>query len=188
MRFDWLKSLWRVPSRLWRALPQPVRVISAFLFLIMAFFFALTWDPIIKVVDLGAVLARLSAWMSYGVVRLFAAIGGFPVHRIGTIMGSGSFEVDVAPACSGAVPTSIYLAAVFAYPTSWRARWLGTAIGIVVIQIVNVVRVSVLFFVGLYFQSIFHETHVYIAQALVVCVAVALWLHWATRYADAPAH
>ena len=166
-----------------------VRVIGTFLFLIMAFFFVLTWDPIIKVVDLGAGLAQLSAWMSYGVLKLIAAVAGFPLHRIGgTIMGSGSFEVDVAPACSGAVPTSIYMAAVFAYPTSWRARWLGTLIGIGVIQLVNVMRVTALFLVGLYFREVFHDTHVYVAQALVVCVAVALWLYWATRFADAPAH
>ena len=44
------------------------------------------------------------------------------MHIMGTIMGSGNFEVDVAPACSGAVPTSIYLAAVLAYPTTWRAK------------------------------------------------------------------
>jgi exosortase/archaeosortase family protein len=165
-----------------------VRVIGTFLFLIIAFFFILTWDPIIKHVDLGAGLAHLSAWMSYEVLRLLGFLAGFPVHKEGTIMGSGSFEVDVAPACSGAVPTSIYLAAVYAYPTSWRARWLGTAIGIGVIQLVNVFRVSALFLIGLYFHEIFHETHVYVAQALVVCVAVALWLYWATRFADAPAH
>lgn len=164
------------------------RVIGIFLFLIMAFFFVLTWDPILKVVDIGAGLAHLSAWMSYGVLHGLGALVGFPVTRDGTIMGSGSFEVDIAPACSGAVPTSIYLAAVYAYPTSWRARWIGTAIGIGVIQAVNVVRVSVLFLVGLYFHQLFHETHVYVAQALVVCVAIALWLYWATRFADAPAH
>jgi exosortase/archaeosortase family protein len=165
-----------------------VRVIGTFLFLIMAFFFVLTWDPILNVVDIGAGLAQVSAWMSYGVLRVFGALGGFPVSRMGTIMGSGSFEVDIAPACSGAVPTSIYLAAVFAYPTSWRARWLGTAIGIGVIQVVNIIRVTALFLIGLYFHQIFHDTHVYVAQALVVCVAVALWLYWATRFADAPAH
>ena len=165
-----------------------VRVIGTFLFLIMAFFFVLTWDPILQVVDIGAGLAHLSAWMSYGVLLLLGALGGFPVHKIGTIMGSGAFEVDIAPACSGAVPTSIYLAAVFAYPTSWRARWLGSAIGIGVIQAVNVVRVTALFLIGLYFRQVFHDTHVYVAQALVVCIAVALWLYWATRFADAPAH
>lgn len=166
------------------------RVIGTFLFLIMAFFFVLTWDPILKFVDIGAGLAHLSAWMSYGVLQAIAALAGFPIHRIAgsTIMGSGAFEVDVAPACSGAVPTSIYLAAVFAYPTTWRARWLGTAIGIGVIQVVNIVRVTALFLIGLYFNEIFHDTHVYVAQALVVCVAVALWLYWATRFADAPAH
>jgi exosortase/archaeosortase family protein len=164
------------------------RVIGTFLVLIMVFFFVLTWDPILKVVDIGAGLAHLSAWMSYEVLRVLSALEGFPLTHDGTIMGSGSFEVDVAPACSGAVPTSIYLAAVYAYPTTWRARWLGTAIGIGVIQAVNVFRVCALFLVGLYFHQLFHETHVYVAQALVVCVAVALWLYWATRFADAPAH
>ena len=127
--------------------------------------------------------------MSYGVLQgRSAPLAGFPVHKMGTIMGSGPFEVDVAPACSGAVPTSIYLAAVFAYPTTLAGARLGTAIGIGVIQLVNVVRVSALFLIGLFFHEIFHDTHVYVAQALVVCVAVALWLYWATRFADAPAH
>ena len=165
-----------------------VRVIGTFLFLIMAFFFILTWDPLLQVIDIGAGLAHLSAWMSYWVLKVIGALGGFPVTKNGTIMGSGPFEVDIAPACSGAVPTSIYMAAVFAYPTSWRARWLGTAIGIGVIQFVNVIRVIVLFLIGLYFHQLFHDTHVYVAQALVVCIAVALWLYWATRFADAPAH
>jgi exosortase/archaeosortase family protein len=166
-----------------------VRVIGTFLFLIVVFFLILTWDPIVKVIDLGTGLAQVSAWMSYQVLRVIAAVVGFPLHHVGsTIMGSGNFEVDVAPACSGAVPTSIYMAAVFAYPTSWRARWLGSLIGIGVIQIVNVVRVTALFLIGLYLREVFHDTHVYVAQALVVCVAVALWLYWATRFADAPAH
>jgi exosortase/archaeosortase family protein len=76
---------------------------------------------------------------------------------------------------------------VFAYPAGWRPKLIGAALGIAVIHLVNLVRVSALFLIGLYFRQIFHETHVYVAQALVVCVAVALWLYWATRFADAPA-
>ena len=49
-----------------------------------------------------------------------------------------------------------------------RARGVGAAIGIGVIQAVNVVRVSALFLIGLYFKEFFHDTHVYVAQALVV--------------------
>jgi exosortase/archaeosortase family protein len=165
-----------------------IRVIGIFIFLIFAFFFLLSWEPVVSRVDVGAGLARLSAFLSYGILNVVGLLAGFPLHKIGTIMGSGSFEVDVAPACSGAVPMSIYLAAVLAYPATWRAKAVGALLGFVVILVVNLFRVSVLFLIGLYFQEIFHETHVYVAQALVVCVAVALWLFWATRLADAPAH
>ena len=165
-----------------------LRVIGTFLFLITAFFFILTWGPIVDRVDIGAGLAHLAAWMSYWLLRPLSAILGFDMHIMGTIMGSGNFEVDVAPACSGAVPTSIYLSAVLAYPTTWRAKLIGSALGIVSIHMVNLVRVAALFLIGIYFHEAFHDTHVYVAQALVVCVAVALWLYWATRFADAPAH
>jgi exosortase/archaeosortase family protein len=164
-----------------------IRVIATFIFLITVFFMVLTWKPIVRHVDLGAGLAYLAAWMSYGILLPLGKIAGFDVHIMGTILASNGFEVDVAPACSGAVPTSIYLSAVLAYPTSWRAKAIGTGLGIGVIHMVNLLRVSALFLIGLYMKQIFHETHVYVAQALVVCVAVALWLYWATRFADAPA-
>jgi exosortase/archaeosortase family protein len=171
-----------------RSYSEAAWVIASFLFLIFAFFFILSWGPIVDRIDIGAVLARITAWISYGVLRVVALIADFPLHKNGTIMGSGAFEVDVAPACSGAVPMSIYLSAVLAYPATWASRRTGVGLGIGVIFLVNVVRVTALFLIGLYFQQIFHETHVYVAQALVICVAVALWLYWATRFADAPAN
>lgn len=167
---------------------ESIRVIGTFIFLIFFFFFLLSWEPIVARADIGSALAKLSAWISYGVLKVISLIAGFPLHKIGTIMGSGKFEVDVAPACSGAVPMSIYLSAVLAYPASRIAKTRGAALGFVVILIVNIFRVTALFLIGLYYQEIFHETHVYVAQALVVCVAVALWLFWATRLVDAPAH
>jgi len=165
---------------------QAAWVIGSFVVLIFFFFFILSWGPIVDRVDVGSALASFSAWLSYGVLHVISVIAGFPLHRDGTIMGSGSFEVDVAPACSGAVPISIYLSAVFAYPATWASRGIGAVLGIGVILVVNVFRVAALFLVGLYFHQLFHDTHVYVAQALVICVAVALWLFWATRYADAP--
>ncbi len=169
-----------------RSYSQAIWVVGSFFFLILAFFFLLTWGPIVDRVDVGAGLARFSAWMSYGILQLVSAVAGFPLHKNGTIMGSGAFEVDVAPACSGAVPMSIYLSAVLAYPATWASKWLGAGMGLGVIMVVNIFRVAALFLIGLYYKQVFHETHVYVAQALVICVAVALWLYWATQFADAP--
>jgi exosortase/archaeosortase family protein len=113
-------------------------------------------------------------------------MAGFPVRIDGTNLASGDFIVDVSPACSGAVPSMIYLAAVLAYPTDRRAKLVGSALGISVIHLVNLIRVVALFLIGLFAHQYFHDTHVYVAQALVVCIAVATWLFWAGRVADAP--
>ena len=168
-----------------RAEWQSIRVILTFIGLITAFFFLLSWDPIVRHVDLGAGLARLAAWMSWGILRALGPFLGLDVHLNGTIMGQGSFEVDVSPACSGAVPTSIYLAAVFAYPAPWRAKLVGAGLGIAMIHTINLVRVSALFLIGLHSKQVFDQAHVYVAQALVVAAAVALWLFWAGRVAHA---
>jgi exosortase/archaeosortase family protein len=176
----WLRAEW-----------QSIRVIGTFLTLILGFFFLLSWEPIVRYVDLGSALAHLAAWMSYGILRLTGVVLGFDVSlngvRLSTpVLGQEDFEVDVTAACSGAVPTSIYLAAVFAFPASASAKALGAILGVVAIHLINLVRVSALFLVGLYFRQIFHETHVYVAQALVVAAAVALWLYWVGRFAHAP--
>lgn len=174
----------------WKENALALRVVASFIALIFLFFFLLTWEPIVSRVDAGAGMARLAAWMSFGILRVLGLFLGFTPHRtgtLGTILGAGDYEVDVSPACSGAVPTSIYLAAVFAYPASARARLIGAAMGIAAIHGVNLIRVTALFLIGLYQSALFHETHVYVAQALVICVAVAIWIYWASRFTDAPA-
>lgn len=171
-----------------RANRTGLRVVATFLGLIAAFFFLLSYDPILRHVNIGLAIAQVAAWMSFGIIQILGFFLGLNPHRVGTVMGSGAFEVDVSPACSGAVPMSIYLSAVLAYPTTGRAKLIGAALGLAVIHAVNLVRVTALFFIGLYAHQYFHETHVFVAQALVICVAVALWLYWAARFADAPAH
>ena len=148
----------------------------------------LTWDPFVRHVDIAAGLARGSAYISWFLLRGLGFFLGIDVHKNGTILGAGPFEVDVSPACSGAVPSMIYLSAVAAYPSSWRAKWIGAGLGMAVIHGANLVRVVGLFLIGLFAHDYFHDTHVYVAQALVVAIAVATWLFWAGRYADAPGY
>ncbi|HVN83890.1 MAG TPA: archaeosortase/exosortase family protein [Candidatus Binatia bacterium] len=163
-----------------------IRVVGAFILLIVVFFSAMTYTPLVRRFDIASLIAQLAAWMAWLLLKVLGLVVGFDIFKNGTILGSGPFEVDVSPACSGAVPTMIYLAAVFAYPASGRAKLIGAALGMAIIHTVNVIRVSSLFLIGLYFHRLFHETHVYVAQALVVAIAVATWLYWAGRFADAP--
>ena len=162
-----------------------IRVVGTFVILIALFFSLLTYGPIVEHIDIGERLAQLSAWLSWLFLKGVGAIFGFPVILEGRNIGSSGFAVEVSAACSGAVPTMIYLA-VFAYPTRARAKLIGALLGIVVIHGVNLMRVVALFLIGLFANQYFHDTHVYVAQAIVVCIAVATWLFWAGRFADAP--
>ena len=177
-----LKSVLSFLASQWLTL----RVVGTFVVLIAVFFSLLTYSPIVERIDVGALLAQLSAWLSWLFLKGLGSLVGFPVVINGTNLGSGGFVVDVSPACSGAVPTMIYLAAVFAYPASLRSKLTGAVIGAVVIHGVNLMRVVTLFLIGLFASEYFHDTHVYVAQALVVAIAVATWLFWAGRFADAP--
>ncbi len=179
-----LKSLIAVVASHWLT----IRVVTTFILLIAVFFALLTYNPIVKRFDVALALAQVSAWLSWWLLRGLGTVFGFPVQITGTMLASGSFVVDVSPACSGAVPSMIYLSAVFAFPTTLRAKAIGAGMGVGIIHGVNLLRVVALFIVGLFFKEYFHETHVYIAQALVVAIAVATWLFWAGRFADAPGH
>ena len=163
-----------------------IRVVGTFVGLIVVFFSVMTYEPIVQHVDVAALLAKLSAWMSWLFLNGLGQIAGFPVKIDGTHLASGKFVVDVSPACSGAVPSMIYLSAVFAYPATLRSKLIGAGIGVGIIHGVNLIRVVGLFLIGLFAHQYFHDTHVYVAQAAVVAIAVATWLFWAGRFADAP--
>ena len=175
-------------AAMWQANRLVIRVIATFVATILISFSLLTYSPIVERVDIAAGLAQVSAWLSWGLLQIVGAVIGFPVLIDGTNLASGDFRVDVSPACSGAVPSMIYLAAVFAYPATMKAKLIGAGIGMAIIHGANLLRVVALFLIGMFANEYFHDTHVYLAQALVVALAVATWLFWAGRFADAPGH
>jgi exosortase/archaeosortase family protein len=76
-----------------------------------------------------------------------------------------------------------FLAAVLAFPATWRSRLIGLALGILAIQIVNLVRVVALFLTGVYFPRIFVSSHTVIWQTIVILFGTLLWIFWANRFA-----
>ena len=111
---------------------------------------------------------------------------GQDVTMQGTIIRNSRFAVNIRNGCNGVEAMLIFLAAVLAFPASWRSRLLGLGIGIVVIQIVNLIRVVVLFLTGIYFPKLFDASHTVVWQTLVILSGVLLWIFWANRFA-APA-
>ena len=104
----------------------------------------------------------------------------------GTVIQGSRFAVNIRNGCNGVEAMLIYLAAVLAFPASWRARLLGLGLGIVAIQAVNLVRVIALYLTGVYFPKLFDASHTVVWQSIVILFGVLLWILWANRWA-APA-
>ena len=111
---------------------------------------------------------------------------GQDVTMQGTVIRNSRFAVNIRNGCNGVEAMLIFLAAVLAFPASWRSRLLGLGIGIVAIQVVNLIRVVALFLTGIYFPKLFDASHTVIWQTLVILSGVLLWIFWANRFA-APA-
>jgi exosortase/archaeosortase family protein len=142
---------------------------------------------------LGALVWILSSDAATGAVRRAFAVSTGVVLRLlgndvvvrGTDIVSGPFGISVVTACTGLLVTGLYLAAVAAYPASWRARLTGVGLGTAGLFVVNVVRLASLYYVGRYWREALDPIHQLVWQSLVIAIAVALWLVWAGR-ADVP--
>lgn len=108
---------------------------------------------------------------------------GQEVTLQGTVLRSPGFAVNIANGCNGVETMLIFMAAVLAFPASWRSRLAGLALGLVAIQGVNLVRVVALFLTGAHFPAFFDASHTVIWQTLVILSGVLLWLLWASRFA-----
>ena len=119
------------------------------------------------------------ARVSGGVLDLL----GQHVTMEGTVIRNRRFAVNIRNGCNGIEAMLIFLAAVLAFPASWQSRLAGLALGILAIQVVNLVRVVALFLTGVYFPRIFDTSHTVIWQTIVILFGVLLWIYWANRFA-----
>jgi len=96
---------------------------------------------------------------------------------------SARASIDIEMGCDGVEASCLFLAGVLAFPTSWRARLIGFAIGVPLIHVINLARLVGLYYAGVYFPGIVEELHVYVAQTLVILLSTALLIIWLERFA-----
>ncbi len=163
------------PSSTW--LPPEVRFLVIFLAIVIGGFTLISWNPINN-----HVIEPFTGWIARVSGATLAAMGQGTAMD-GTIIRSPRFAVNIRNGCNGVEAMIIFFAAVIAFPSSWRSRAYGLAIGLVLIQLVNLVRVVALFLTGVYFPRLFDSSHTVVWQTIVILSAVVLWLMWANRFA-----
>jgi exosortase H (IPTLxxWG-CTERM-specific) len=154
-----------------------VRFFVVFIVL-LAVLFALELTPVVQaffVVPWTSALAAISA----GLVTLFDP----DVVASGKVIRStaNGFAVAIEAGCNGVEATIVLCAAILAFPAPWRYKALGLVIGIAAVQLLNVVRVISLFYIGQWNRDVFEWAHLYVWQALIMLDVLIVWLVWVRR-------
>ena len=120
-------------------------------------------------------LASISTW----IVTLFDG----NVVATGKVMSSNTngFAVSIEAGCNGVEATLVLLAAMLAFPAPWKHKAVGLVLGILAVQLLNILRVISLFYLGQWNYDVFEWAHLYVWQALIMLDVLVVWLIWVRR-------
>ena len=94
---------------------------------------------------------------------------------------TNGFAVSIEAGCNGVEATLVLLAAMLAFPAPWRHKIVGFIIGVLAVQLLNIVRVISLFYLGQWNFEAFEWAHLYVWQGLIMLDVLIVWLIWVRR-------
>ena len=168
MRAINLRDLWQKPE---------ARFLILFLVILGVSFTAVALRQVndALVTPYTAVIARVSG----GVIRVF----GEEAAVSGCVVSSPRFAVTIYNGCNGLITSLIFISGVLAFPARWSAKLIGVVGGLLSIQLINLVRIVSLFYIGVFLPEHFNDAHIFIWQSLVILAGISLWIVWAQLFA-----
>lgn len=103
------------------------------------------------------------------------------------IMGNEGFAVDILNGCNGIYVVGIVVSAVLAFPSTKKEKVVGLLLGITGVQLINLIRIVSLYYIGLTNPALFDRFHHYVWQTGVIVLSMAIWIFWAEVLVAAPA-
>ena len=88
------------------------------------------------------------------------------------------FAVSIEAGCNGVEATIVLIAAICAFPASWRARLIAISLGFLAIQVLNIVRIISLFYLGNWNLEYFSWIHLYLWPALIMLDVLVVFIFY----------
>ena len=124
------------------------------------------------------------AWISSSLIQLFddrVVSEGIVIRNM-----DNGFAVAIQAGCNGVEALIVLVAAIIAFPSPWKHKLIGILIGFFAVEILNLVRIISIFYLGQWNFKIFEWAHLYIWEALIMLDVLILFLIW-LRYLPRPA-
>jgi len=153
-----------------------LRFVLTYVLLMGAFFLLLGLKPIQNIVDINGGYSNAIVYITAKILGLIGVSSTFQ----GSVIHLPSISLDVEFGCNGLEAVMIYAVAVLTFPASWRDRIIGIVAGFLVIQVLNLIRIVALAYAGVYHKDLFDLIHLYVAQGVMIAVALATFVLYLT--------
>jgi len=154
--------------------------VARFFAALIVFYIVVTSDPVNDhvIVPFTELIVRTTAAILRGIHE--------PIVVVGTVIRTSRFALDVRNGCNAVEAMMLLTAAMIAFPATLRSRLAGLLVASVAIQIVNVIRVSSLVWLGEHHRGAFDVMHVAVWQTIVILAAVTMFVFWSLKFAERP--
>lgn len=105
--------------------------------------------------------------------------------------GQTGYAVSIKAGCNGIEAAMILAAAILAYPAPWGRKLLGMVVGVAAIQVLNIIRIISLYYLGEWSAKALNIAHLYVWPGLIILDALIIflvWMHWQGKPGGRPAH
>jgi exosortase H (IPTLxxWG-CTERM-specific) len=154
--------------------------VARFFFALIVFYAVAAWGPVNDrvIVPFTELVVRGTAFLLRSAHQ--------SIDVTGTVIRTPHFALDVRNGCNGVEAMMVLAAAVLAFPATFRSRLAGLLAGCVAIQILNLVRVASLVWLGEHHRQFFDFVHVGVWQSIVILAAVSMFIVWSRTFAEKP--
>jgi exosortase/archaeosortase family protein len=158
--------------RAWYTSKGPVLKFGLKFGVLMAVYYILALTPVCD----RLIYAYLSAnaWLGNAILNVLGEHSSVTEITI----RSARFAITVRRGCDAIEPAWFFCAAVLSFPGPAWPKALISLAGIILLQVLNLIRIISLYFIGIHYPSFFRTAHVEIWPVFFVGTAIFLWLGW----------
>ena len=100
------------------------------------------------------------------------------------LIHEGRSVLAIYEGCNGINIMIIFVAFLVAFGPMGTRLWIFALVGILIIHLMNLARISLLFWVVLYLPGFVYFMHKYLFTAVLFIIVFALWIVWVKKFAN----
>jgi exosortase/archaeosortase family protein len=153
------------------------------------------WSALIFALSLTPFFKQAAAWnldLNARIAGALLNVLGQSAHTVDNNIVSGPFAMVVKPECTAGELLAFFCAALLALPGSWQRKIVGVIVGTAAIALLNLVRITTVFFIGAHHPDFFTALHeevwpgVLVMATLMLLLAGCVWMRKEARPSSLP--